>query len=116
MADFLAKARQRPTESLELLGYNIEVRGLSMREIVEITKVPKGTPAKDNLTLTCELIARCCYDKKTNKPLIGPEQIGEIPDALGPALYNELSDVLNRVNGTPSGNSRATGGDDSSSA
>jgi len=115
MADFFTKALARPSEELELLGDKIVVRGLSMGELVELSRQKKGETPKDNLTLTCELIARCSFNKKTGKPLFEGIEPSKIPE-INPGIYHALNDVVSRVNAAVAGNSKATGGEGSSSA
>lgn len=107
MADFLSKAVARNSETIELLGEQVEIRGLSIGELVEVTRPKKGEEAKDNVTLSCELISRCCY-RPDGKQLIPEDKIPELRK-FQPAVFNALNDAVTRVNGTIAGNSKATG-------
>jgi len=107
MGDFLKAAKQVETETVEVAGTKIEVRGLSIKEL---SKLSKGKD-KDPEGLTTDLIVACCYHN--GKPLIPEERKGELGD-ISPAAFKTPSEAVARVNGFVSGNSNATDGGDSS--
>jgi hypothetical protein len=104
MADFLSKAKALNRETIELLGEKIEVRGISIGELVAISKPKKGAE-RDSLDIAAELIAACCYR---------PDGSKLVPDAAAcrewaPVIFNELNAACERVNASVAGNSKATG-------
>lgn len=109
MVDFLKAAKQTASETIEVAGTKVHVRGLSMKEL---SKLSKGKE-KDPEGLTADLIVACCFDKEGN-PLVPENRKSELGE-ISPVAFKELSEAVARVNGFVSGNSSATGGEDSSS-
>lgn len=106
MADFLSKAiSAHASEEIELLGTKIEVRGLSIGELVALTKSKKGEE-KDNVSLTSALIAACCFTKD-GSPLVPADKV-EMIKLFPPTVFGALNDAVTRVNGVLPGNLRAT--------
>jgi hypothetical protein len=109
MGDFLKAAKQVATETIEVAGTKVEVRGLTTRELARIAKGKDKNPEG----LTDDLIVACCFDK-TGKPLIPEDRKGELGE-ISPVAFKALSEAVARVNGFVSGNSNATDGEGSSS-
>lgn len=111
MADFIAKAKKRPVETITVLGERIEVRGLSIGELMDLTKSSKGEPAPDNQKLAAALISLCCYGKDGNKIIPDPSVL----DEFSPDVFRQLNEAVTRVNGGTRGNPKATVDEDFSS-
>ena len=109
MSDFLKAAKQTATETIDVAGNSVEVRGLSYKELI---KVSKGKN-KDPEALTEDLIVACCF-YKDGKKLIPEDRRAELGD-ISPLSFKALSEAAARVNGIIPGNSSATDGGDSSS-
>lgn len=107
MADFLRAAKKTATESINVAGFNVQVKGLSVKELDRLSK------GKDPDGIAADLIVACCFDEKGNQ-LIPNERKGEVGD-MSPIVFKELSEAVARVNGFSLGNSSATGGEGSSS-
>lgn len=110
---FLDAATKPVTETLELAGFTVEVRGLSIGELERFRRTVDGKP-RDPMDVTTDLILECCFDAISNTPLI-PESERERIVKLNPKIWKELSEAIARVNGFVSGNSKATDTEDSSS-
>jgi hypothetical protein len=105
MGDFLKRVTRRPSELVEVDGTKIEVRGLSVGEMNNLRRKHKGDEDALGLAIIC---ASCLLD---GKPVFDETNINDVmPQYLGP-----LVSVVNKINGQDSGNSRATGGEGSSS-
>jgi len=110
MSDFLKAAKQVAVERIKVAGTDVEVRGLSTREVSEIYKGKDKD--KDPEALTVDLIVACCFHN--GKPLIPLERKAEVLD-IAPTAFKVLSESVARVNGFVPGNSNATDGGSSSS-
>lgn len=108
MVDFLKAAKQTATETLNVAGHKVIVRGLPMKELFRISKGKE----KDPELLMTDLIAACCYDTKGNL-LIPANRKNELEE-INPTVFTALSGAISRVNGLNGGNSNATDGSDSS--
>jgi hypothetical protein len=104
MADILAKLKQRQSEKIVLHGVTIEVRGLSIGELMEVSKPKAGEKARDNQSLMADLIVLCCF--VGGKPLVA--DVSEVWQ-FTPEVFKALNDAVTNVNGGASGNSKATG-------
>lgn len=95
-----------PTETVEVGGVKVEVRGLTYDEVTSLAKEYE----KDNRAFSRALICKCCTRS---------DGIEITPDILGKFRANiisELDAAVARVNSPPAGNSKATGADNLSSA
>ena len=110
---FLEVATKPVTETLEVAGFKVEVRGLSIEKLETLRKNKDGK-SRDPLDVTIDLIVECCFDASSGQPLISPDQKESIKK-LNPQIWRTLNDAIARVNGFVSGNSKATDTEDSSS-
>lgn len=109
MGDFLKAAKQSVSETIEVAGHKVIVRGLTTGELSAIAKGRE----KDHEGLTRDLIVACCFDA-AGKPLVPKERKAELDD-IAPAWTRALQEAVARVNGFAPGNSSATDGEGSSS-
>jgi hypothetical protein len=111
--DFLSAASTPVTEVIELAGFRVEVRGLTIGELEQARK-PLVDKQKDPLEITADLIADCCYNADTGESLIPEDRRSEILK-MNPQMFKKLNEAISRVNGFSAGNSKATDTEDSSS-
>lgn len=105
MGDFLSRVTQRPSETVEVAGEQIEVRGLSIGEMNRLRHKHKDDEDALGVAVLC---ASCFLD---GKPVFTEQTIQDVmPEFLSP-----IGEAISRLNGNKSGNSKATGSDGSSS-
>lgn len=78
-----------PKETIELAGIKVEVSGLSIKELSDLTKAHKD----DSDAIAMDLICACC--KRSDGTAITAEMVGH----LRPEIYKALSEAVSRVNG-----------------
>ena len=95
-----------PTETVDVGGVKVDVRGLTYGEITALAKQYE----KDTVGFSRALICACCTRRDGGQ--ITPESLGK----FRASIVTALDAAVGRVNGASSGNSSATGADDSFSA
>lgn len=110
---FLDAATKPVTELLQVAGFQVEVRGLTIGELEKFRK-PVDGKMRDPLEITVDLIIACCYDPISNSPLIPADDRDRVTK-INPQIWKQLNEAIARVNGFVSGNLKATDIEDSSS-
>lgn len=95
MSDFLKAAKRRAMETVEIGGAKAFVRGLSIKELMDISAPFQKDKDKDPAELTRLLVMVCLADDKGNKLLAN---VGEVQE-LSPTAFKLISEAVARVNG-----------------
>jgi hypothetical protein len=106
MSDFLKAVTKRPSEIVDVEGYEVEVRGLNIGEQNRLRNAANGDAEALGLAILCA----CCF--LDGKRAFTEETV----QSVMPRIAEQLSAAIKRVNGSPPGNSGATDADDSASA
>lgn len=83
-----------PVETATIEGIKVTITGLTIGEASRIAKANKD----DQEAVTAAFIAACC--KRSDGVELTPEMVRQ----LRPAVFLQLNEIINRVNGIAQGN------------
>ena len=95
MNDFLKDAKNRATETVEINGAKAMVRGLSAKELDDISGPYRQDKTMDPNALTYLLIVACLVDDKGKPIMASLEEAQEI----SPGARQMIGEAIARVNG-----------------